>query len=93
MTYFEKEHGFFDTVIDAWNSGIEWHKNNQWISVDDRLPEDRENILIRTEENNYYMVFICGGSIFASFSEYELYDYKFTHWMGIPKIPEAREIV
>jgi hypothetical protein len=68
----------------------------EWISVNDRLPEEDEDVLVMTAEGK----FASGGMHVASLDEdgvwypshgdgWEFPDV--THWMPLPKPPESSE--
>ena len=67
---------------------------SEWISVDDRLPEDRASVLItngsivghaRIVENGYF------GPIFGIIASNDrVPSYNVTHWMPLPTPPEAK---
>jgi len=81
---FEKRQGFRDC--------IEWMRDKAinrtalpkegWISVEDRLPENQQWILVIDEHNNYYTGYMDDG-------EWILDDdtYKIIYWQPLPKPP------
>ena len=60
-------------------------KQFQWIGVDERLPEAREEIIAQTKRHGVKMGRSMGyktPTIWTSHSEHQ-----FTHWMPLPKPP------
>ena len=57
----------------------------QWISIKDRLPEDRKNVLCLCKNNGMTVsriTFRCGNSV--SFGQHR----GVTHWMPLPESPK-----
>jgi hypothetical protein len=67
----------------------------EWISVEDRLPEQRDIVLI-IRTNKYAPVIELAFHVPGFFNEWTLMsdpmnfenDLKITHWMPLPDIPE-----
>ncbi len=64
---------------------------SEWISVDDRLPEDFDPVLMfATKSRSWYGVgFWCGGRVsFNGVSAHpSAVDFGVTHWMPLPEPP------
>lgn len=61
---------------------------SEWISVKDRLPDHREEVLAFSPQYKEYMmghVFEWVGTVVCEFDEYVL--TKVTHWMPLPEPP------
>ncbi|MDE5688682.1 MAG: DUF551 domain-containing protein [Paramuribaculum sp.] len=73
-----------ENFSDGWDKGVDFALSHQWISVDERLPEDDETVLTHS---NY-------GYVLAYYSEqdkmwfvYGNYgDINPTHWLPIPQL-------
>lgn len=78
MSVEECAHGFKDK---------EQYRKQEWISVEERLPERTGKYLVFTYNRRLYIgVFIdhyCDG--IAQFD-----DYKVTHWMPLPEAPKMK---
>lgn len=72
---------------------------SEWISVDDRLPKEGQEVLFLAED--YTSPMICFGALREN-SEYAFYDYSVvysdgeygechnvTHWQPLPSPPES----
>ena len=63
----------------------------EWISVDDRLPEEKVNCIVHYkhayfENDDYWAIGIC----FYDGEKFQLNPaYKVTHWMPIPQPPKG----
>ena len=55
----------------------------KWISVEDRLPEDDENVMILSNERITFVGFYKNGQ-WISYSLYAIYGNVVTHWMPLP---------
>lgn len=65
---------------------------NEWISVKERLPDHREEVLVFSPQYKEYMmghVFEWEGTVACEFEEYML--IKVTHWMPLPKPPREED--
>lgn len=93
--YYEKDSQRISVTTDdaLWNdvrfnfkAGAEWYANNQWISVEDRLPEDNENVLCY---NGYRIV----DNSYSMYTDQDQFWFKkrFTHWMYIPALPSLHK--
>jgi len=70
---------------------------NEWISIEDRLPEDDVRVLLMTEKgfsvgaadhhDNVGVSWRIGNSMIAWDYEYNLDDLEVTHWMPLPEPP------
>lgn len=71
-------------------------KNQEWISVEDRLPEPNTNVLIYVFFHNQWQIVkgwlsYCDKKFHISNSDYpSLTDIPVTHWMPLPEPPETK---
>ncbi len=63
-------------------------KENQWISVKDRLPETFEDVLVFN--SNEETVITIGFYYELKWHVYEIHDFseQITHWMPLPEPPK-----
>ena len=76
------------TAIDAFKVGVDWVLKNQWVCVEDGLPEFEKDVLVtdgtdvwfshRTKRDDVWTY----ENGFCKYSE----DVEITHWMEVPKI-------
>ena len=65
-------------------------KNSEWISVDERLPEEKVNCLVHykhtyCDNDGYWAI----GVSFYDGNEFHIgLEYKVTHWMPLPEAPK-----
>lgn len=85
-----------DSVIKQLNE-IKEKEKSEWISVKDRLPDDKELYLICTESNFGKIDIAYYQSIGDKFSNYEPFwqgrssrSTRVTHWMPLPKPPKGK---
>ena len=63
----------------------------EWVSVDDRLPEEKVNCIVHykhayCDNDDYWAIGIC----FYDGEKFQIdWAYKVTHWMPIPKPPKG----
>ena len=63
----------------------------EWVSVDDRFPEEKANCIVHykhayCDNDDYWAIGIC----FYDGEKFQLYlAYKVTHWMPIPQPPKG----
>ena len=63
----------------------------EWISVDDRLPEEKVNCIVHykhayCDNDDYWAIGIC----FYDGEKFKMdWSYKVTHWMPLPKPPKG----
>lgn len=63
----------------------------EWISVDDRLPEEKVNCIVHykhayCDNDDYFAIGVC----FYDGEKFHLYPaYKVTHWMPLPQPPKG----
>ena len=63
----------------------------EWISVDDRLPEEKVNCIVHykhayCDNDDYWEIGIC----FYDGEKFQMdLSYKVTHWMPLPKPPKG----
>ena len=63
----------------------------EWISVDDRLPEEKVNCIVHykhayCDNDDYWAIGIC----FYDGEKFQMnLSYKVTHWMPLPKPPKG----
>lgn len=77
-----------DEFKEGFISGSEWQsKQSPWISVNERLPEELESVLVRTNyEGRYYyeVAFVMNG-------KWVCHNSKPIYWMPIPSFNEILE--
>ena len=63
---------------------------SKWISVDERLPESGETVLVWNygEHGFAWLNFTANGT--AYFSSKDDKNFQVTHWMKLPKPPEVK---
>ena len=68
---------------------------NKWISVDDKLPERKQNVVFWVKYENSiwhaktgWLKMQSDGPLFIIPSPYELKGRTVTHWMPLPEPPE-----
>lgn len=69
----------------------------QWISVEDRLPTDNQEIFVKLKDKIYSGKYWKGGFIGDCFrldkaGNVTCYKSEITHWMPIPSLPELTKI-
>lgn len=72
----------------AFVDGTEWadsHPKISWISVNDRLPEERSHVFTAGGTRTYSILLYYAGKFYQSLSQ-GLYDGGVTHWMPIPEL-------
>ena len=63
----------------------------EWISVEDRLPEEKVNCIVHykhayCDNDDYWAIGIC----FYNGEKFQMdWSYKVTHWMPLPKPPKG----
>ena len=63
----------------------------EWISVDERLPEEKVNCIVHykhayCDNDDYWAIGIC----FYNGEKFQMdWSYKVTHWMPLPKPPKG----
>lgn len=88
----QKIEGLADDVMDIISNGV---TVQEWISVDDRLPEDSNDgfadAVLVTDGFVQHMAYFVGGEWrFAESGEIkEPMWYRITHWMPLPNPPEG----
>ena len=72
-------------------------KKSPWVSVDEKLPDNDSDVLLRFEEEGGY--FSHGTGHYSAYSDdievvlnpykHTNLNYKLTHWMPIPKLDQG----
>lgn len=84
----------------AWDMNVAWRvwqaakaqAVQEWISVDDNLPNRQVNVLVASKHD-----FLCIASLTNNHKNNKFYDgdgfaiNSITHWMPLPKPPKAQE--
>lgn len=80
--------GMYKQSYESFISGAEWQsKQSPWISVNERLPEELESVLVGTNyEGRYYyeVAFVMNG-------KWVCHNSKPIYWMPIPSFDEILE--
>ena len=77
--------------LDALAMAISALEKTKWISVDDRLPEEKVNCIVHykhayCDNDDYWAIRIC----FYDGEKFQLNPaYKVTHWMPMPQLPKG----
>lgn len=78
-------------MINAFKAGAEWQaKKSPWISVEKRLPENQDIVLVRGEYGGKATAYLHGkdsGFIVYGEDAYKVFG-EVTHWMPIPDLEE-----
>lgn len=83
--------GVFDTIRAAFLSGVQWHKENGWISVKTELPEFGEKVLVAIDTD---YVLLMGQLMTNGWAAFYLDGLKLTfpsivtHWQPLPLSPK-----
>ena len=73
-----------ETAEALYNAG---YRKQEWISVDERLPERIGKYLVFTVDRRIY---ICDFIDHYCDGDAQFDDYKVTHWMPLPKAPKVK---
>lgn len=86
-----EEHGYLYThkgdIKEAVIYGATFALQNQWISVEEALPNYEEDVLVRNAIDDYFVTYRSEDSVDRD--EYGFVNYhpvKITHWMPIPSL-------
>lgn len=60
---------------------------NEWVSVEERLPEEKQRVIVRCERVGTSVGWILWGNWMADIGPDA---GKVTHWMSLPKPPDRR---
>lgn len=64
--------------------------HNQWISVDEALPEFEEDVLVTNGDNDYFITWRSEDSVDIDEHGFVNYNvFKITNWMPIPELPKG----
>lgn len=78
-------------MINAFEAGAEWQaKQSPWVSVEERLPENQDIVLVRGEYGGKATAYLYGkdsGFIVYGEDAYNVFG-EVTHWMPIPDLEE-----
>ena len=92
----KKAEGFGKLAL-AFLEGADFALNNQWISVEEDLPYNHEELLLYDNITHQVLVRKKNGEYDISFIFYFI-KWEFiiglenvTHWMPIPKLPEMKD--
>jgi hypothetical protein len=61
---------------------------SEWISVKDRLPPDRERVLVYTIDGRMFDACFSAGIWYEINNGWELDFHSMTHWMNLPEPPK-----
>lgn len=70
---------------------LEQARDNEWISVDDRLPDYGEWVLVINEaykEDQRYTMYNVGCTIRSPSLNFTFWGRKITHWRPLPEPPK-----
>lgn len=77
--------------MEDFQCGAQWQaKQSPWISVEDRLPDNQDIVLVRDEYDRFCTAYLHGkNSGFITYGE-DAYNFfgEITHWIPIPKFDE-----
>ena len=87
----KKEADGYGTLTPAFIEGAEFALNNQWISIENDLPYNHEELLdgnitcpvFGLDKNGKYYVTLMG-----KFDKWDFILGDITHWMPIPELPK-----
>ena len=101
--HYDKEHGNEDFICGI-ETVLEYAENlpttengvtvQEWISVDDRLPEEKVNCIVHykhayCDNDDFWAIGMC----FYDGNKFQLYwSYKVTHWMPLPEPPKGERL-
>lgn len=78
-------------MINAFEAGAEWQaKQSTWVSVEERLPENQDIVLVRGEYGGKATAYLHGkdsGFIVYGEDAYKVFG-EITHWCHIPDLEE-----
>lgn len=78
-------------MINAFEAGAEWQaKQSPWVSVEERLPENQDIVLVRGEYGGKATAYLHGkdsGFIIYGEDAYKVFG-EVTHWCHIPDLEE-----
>lgn len=69
-----------DEMRESFLKGAEWTLQDQWISVEDELPEKNKTVNVRLRDGRYTNSWVMFDGQWA-------YNVNPTHWMPIPQLP------
>lgn len=73
----------YEKIVEGFKAGAEWQaKQSPWISVEERLPENGENVLFYSQ---------VGGAIVGCYEKEMVDELEITHWMPIPSFDHILE--
>lgn len=64
-----------------------WEDEMEWISVDDRLPEENQTVLVWAGGLGCSQIDFHSGKFYCEYFP-ENYEENITHWMPLPTPPE-----
>lgn len=70
----------------CFTKGAKWALSHQWVSVDERLPEDDETVLTHSKYGYVLAYYSEQDKMWFAYGNYG--DISPTHWMQIPQIPD-----
>lgn len=83
-----------ENFSDGWDKGSEWALQNQWVSVDERLPESDGAVLVFVPANptfgmpdRYEIAYYDGEDWYTQDGEH----IRPTHWCDIPQLKPEKE--
>lgn len=83
--------GYVKAVVNGFKAGAEWQQQQSpWISIDERMPENQDIVLVRSEYGGKATAYFHGkNSGFITYGEdaYKVFG-DITHWMPIPALEE-----
>ncbi len=86
-----------DALYKGFYHGAKWALSHQWVSVEDELPPNNEDVLVALVNGNYTFVGVAWCSKGSNgtkrwYSDDENLNMDFIRfWMPIPPLPEARK--
>ena len=81
-----EQDNYFDPIIHTVPTPITISWN--WVSVKDRLPPDRERVLVYTIDGRMFDACFSAGIWYEINNGWELDFHSMTHWMNLPEPPK-----
>lgn len=72
--------------------GARFHRDNQWISVDDELPKENQYVIVATKDGVCIATaeYIHEEKRWFMYGNYYTISTDVTHWMPLPDLPKTK---